>query len=220
MNIVPNTTCRRCHRQYPSFRSRCPYCGTKKTKTVRTAVPETDSAVPGTPAARSAVEAVNMQMIIGAVLLLAVIVLTIVIVSANVGRDVKEAEQIQTQLEVESQTTPVPPPTATPSPSPTPARQITQVSISGEQYQRGHEYNGDTFWAHVGDADYNFTVSWYPQDVMCTPEWTSDNEEVATVEGSGAEGHIKIVGPGDATITVKVSDDPQGTGTVSVHVTG
>ncbi len=220
MNIVPNTTCRRCHRQYPSFRSRCPYCGAKKTKTVRTAVPETDSAVPSTPAAKSAAEAVNMQMIIGAVLLLAVIVLTIVIVSANVSRDVKEAEQIQTQLEIESQTTPVPPPTATPSPSPTPARQITKVSISGQEYQPGHEYNGDTFYARVGNADYHFTVSWYPQDVMCTPEWSSNNEEVATVEGSGADGYIKIVGPGDATITVKVSDDPQGSGTVSVHVTG
>ncbi len=217
MNIVPNTTCRRCHRQYPSFRSRCPYCGTKKTKTVRSAVPETDSTVPSTPAAKNAAEAVNMQMLIGGVILLAVIILTITIVSVNVGKDVSAAEEIQSQIDAEAQITPPAPPTPSPSPQPSPAPQITSVSIRGS-YQPELDYNGNGFWAKVGDSDYTFTVSWYPGEVASTPEWTSDNEEVATVEGDGPVGTIKIVGPGDVTISVKVSDDPRGTGTIPIHV--
>ena len=88
MSLIPNTTCRRCHRQFPAYRNRCPYCGTKKVREVRSATPETDSAVPGTQAARSAVEAVNLQTLIGCVLLLAVIVATIFLVSSGVRKDV------------------------------------------------------------------------------------------------------------------------------------
>ena len=213
MNIVPNTTCRRCHRQYPSFRSRCPYCGTKKTKTVRSVVPETDSTVPSSPAAKSAAEAVNLQMLIGGILLLAVIILTITIVSINVGRDVSEAENIQAQVDADAQITPPSPPTPSPSPQPSPAPQITSVTI-GWDGRPGYDYNGNGFWGGPGE-EYQMSVAWYPGEIACVPEWSSDNEEVATVDDTGK---ITLVAPGDVTITVKLSDDPRGTGTCPIHV--
>ena len=215
MNIVPNTTCRRCHRQYPAFRSRCPYCGTKKTKTVRTAVPETDSAVPSTPAAKSAAEAVNMQMLLGAVLLLAVIILTIVVVSVNINKDVGAQQEIQNQIEAEAEITPPAPPTPTPSPQPSPAPQVTNVSIAWDG-RPGYEYNGSGFWGSVGQT-YQMKVTWFPQEVLSIPEWTSSDEEVATVDDTGL---ITLVGEGDATVTVKVTDDPRGSGTCPIHVSG
>ena len=33
MGLIPTVTCRRCRREYSALRSRCPYCGTRKTKT-------------------------------------------------------------------------------------------------------------------------------------------------------------------------------------------
>lgn len=214
MNIIPNTTCRRCHRQYPSFRSRCPYCGTKKVKAVRSPVPETDSTVPGTAAAKSAAESTSSQMMIGLVLLLAVLIVTIFMVSRGVGSDVKATEVIEKEQEtLENQVTPVPPPTATPSPSPSPQPQVTSVSITSDVYP-GFEYNGQGFWGPVGQS-VSFNVSWFPREVQSIPEWSSSDESVATVDENGT---ITLVGSGEATVTVKITDDPNGMGTMPIHV--
>lgn len=212
MSFIPNTTCRRCHRQYPAFRGRCPYCGTKKAKEVRSAVPETDSAVPGTRAARSAAEAVNWQMLIGGVLLLAVMISTIVMVSVNVGRDVKDQKNVlqQNQQQQDAQTSPSAYPVITPTPEPTatPAPAIQTVQITWPGNQNIPDYSGLSFPARKGDVYQNFKVTWFPTDVVTIPVWSSSDENVVTVDpAEGVSTTLRFVGnSGDkATISVDVN---------------
>ncbi len=208
MSFIPNTTCRRCHRQYPAFRGRCPYCGTKKAKEVRSAVPETDSAVPGTQAARSAAEAVNWQMLIGGVLLLAVIIATIVMVSYNVGRDVGDqqtVQQNQQQTQQDSPPTAYPVMTPVPSPTPTPAPSIQTMQITWIGNQSVTDYSGLSFGARKGDVYQNFKVSWFPIDVVAIPVWSSSDENVVTVDPvEGVETTLRFVGNSGDTATISV----------------
>ena len=209
MSIVPNTTCRRCHRQYPSFKTRCPYCGTKKEKQVRSAVPETDSAVPGTQASRNAAETMNLQMLLGTVLLVAVILIALVMVSFNVGRDAADRAEIEQQVQAEIQTTALPLPTPTPTPSPSPQPQLTDLECK---------------WGDTGEIDYietgyfglsagssiDLKLFWYPQTVMAIPEWSIDDETVATIEPneSGNMCHLELVGESgtETTLHIKVNE--------------
>lgn len=212
MSFIPNTTCRRCHRQYPAFRGRCPYCGTKKTKEVRSAVPETDSAVPGTRAARSAAEAVNWQMLIGGVLLLAVIISTLVMVSVNIGRDVNDQQSVQnSQNQQGQQGTQDQPPSAfpaltpTPEPTNTPAPSIQTVQITWYANQTVSDYSGMSFGARKGDVYQNFKVSWFPIDVVAIPVWSSSDENVVTVDpAEGVETTLRFIGNSGDTATISV----------------
>lgn len=209
MSIVPNTTCRRCHRQYPSYKTRCPYCGTKKEKQVRSAVPETDSAVPGTQASKNAAETMNLQMLMGTVLLVAVILIALVMVSFNVGRDAADRQEIENQIQDEIQTTTVPLPTATPTPSPSPQPQLTDLECK---------------WGTTGEIDYIETgyfglsagssidlhLTWYPGNIVAIPEWSIDDESIATIEPdeSGQNCHLELVGPEntETTLHIKVNE--------------
>lgn len=209
MSIVPNTTCRRCHRQYPSFKTRCPYCGTKKEKQVRSAVPETDSAVPGTQASKNAAETMNLQMLMGTVLLVAVILIALVMVSFNVGRDAADRAEIQQQVQAEIQTTTLPLPTATPTPSPSPMPQLSDLECK---------------WGDTGEIDYietgyfglpagssiDLKLFWYPGNIMATPEWSVDDETIfkITPDESGITCHGELVGPEDTetVLHIKVNE--------------
>ena len=209
MSLIPNTTCSRCHRQYPSFRGRCPYCGTKKAREPRGAVPETDSAVPGTRASKSAAESLSMQMLIGGGLLLAIMVLAIAVVSINVSADARSHDQIDQQVQDFSQNTPIPIPTSTPEPTATPAPPLQQVQVR---------------WGPTGAYDYAalggfhmpagstipLCVLWSPATVRAVPEWSVDDESVVqiTPQDSGIYCDAKMVGEeGQSTILhVKVND--------------
>ena len=179
MSIVPNTTCRRCHRQYPSFRSKCPYCGTKKAKEVRSAVPETDSVTPGTKASKSAVESMNLQMLI---------------VSVNIAKDVDTQTVLEDNQIADLQITPVPAPTATPEPTPTPPPAITQVQVVlGENGTQDYVDNGYT---EGQGTELTFYVKWFPSDVAAIPEWYAEDEGIVelTPSESGQSCTIKSVG--------------------------
>ena len=220
MSLIPNTTCRRCHRQYPSFRSRCPYCGTRKAREVRSAVPETDSAVPGTQASRSAAESLNMQMLIGLVLLLAVIVLAIVLVSSKVGADAAERQNTNDLTNQITANTPVPPPSAVPTPTASPTPQLQRIECR---------------WGTTGAYDYvalgefsmpegstiPLSVIWFPGTVPAIPEWSIEDEDIVriTPDESGLNCSAKMVGEsGQSTvlhlkvneiekdITIRISD--------------
>ena len=213
MSLIPNTTCRRCHRQFPAYRNRCPYCGTKKVREVRSATPETDSAVPGTQAARSAVEAVNLQTLIGCVLLLAVIVATIFLVSSGVRKDVAANGPSASQTEGEDtqgMVTAPPIPTEAPTPSPSPPPSITNVEILWQYGYADYAYAGTGFSGDPGASFPMFQVSWFPTNVMAIPKWSSSDEDVVTV--TPAEGNqvtIALVGESgqSATVTVDVNGE-------------
>ena len=215
MSLIPNTTCRRCHRQYPSFRGRCPYCGTKKAREVRSAVPETDSAVPGTEASKSAAEAINWQMLIGGVLLVAMFIVTILLVSMNVSKHVeKTTAENPTQQQPSTGTFTTAPPTFTPEPtaSPTPPPAITSVSI-GWAGRPNHDYNGDGFYGRTGE-EYDMDVTYYPLDIEADIVWKSSNENAVTVDQDGV---VKLVGSGESTITVDINGKQEASFNVVVN---
>ena len=220
MSLLPNTTCRRCHRPYPSIRSRCPYCGTRKAREVRSAVPETDSAVSGTQASRNAAENVNWQMLIGGVLLVAAFLVTTVIVSVNVSDHVTEiAANAEPTMDINA--TPLPTPTAIPTPSPTPAPTITSISVRWDGNPSVESYIPEGYWEGPGYA-YEFQVYWYPQDVKVIPEWTSSDESIIKLTPSedGQRCLIETVGESgqEAVVTVKVGNFA-GENTFTVHIT-
>ncbi|MGM9613962.1 MAG: Ig-like domain-containing protein [Oscillospiraceae bacterium] len=188
MKFLPNTVCGRCHREYPSVRGRCPYCGTKKPKEVRRTMPESDSAVRGTEAARKAAEDMNWQMLIGGILLVCVIAAVITIVSVNVNKrvgDVKPSTAEENIVDVTVETTPVPPPTPTPTPSPTPTPAITSISItcSGRDMSDGFtEGKGSTV---------QLEATAYPLMESTVITWSSSDDSIATVDDTGL---VTVVG--------------------------
>lgn len=224
MSLIPNTTCRRCHRQYPSFRSHCPYCGTKKVREVRSAVPETDSAVPGTQAAKSAAEAVNWQMLIGGVLLIAVFLVTVILVSVNVSNHVMEEPpppitdgngdgNEQTGGAVFTTAEPIVN-TPEPSPSPTPAPAITDVRVTWDGNPTVSNYINDGFWSGVG-YHYDMKLSFYPIDPNAVIEWKSEDESCVTVDN----GSIDVIGGSGKVVNVTVSINGGKEYVIPIHIT-
>ena len=202
MSLIPNTTCRRCHRQYPSFRSRCPYCGTKKAREVRSAVPDTDSAVPGTQASRNAAEALNLQMLIGGGLLLAVIVLAIVLVSTRVGADAASYQGGEVAGEPMTANTPIPPPSSSPEPTATPAPQLQKIECRWGP-TGVYDYVASHYFNMPAGSTIPLCVLWFPGTVTAIPEWSVDDEDVVqlTPNESGIYCDAKMVGePGDSTV--------------------
>ena len=198
MSLIPNTTCRRCHRQYAAFRSRCPYCGTKKVREVRSAVPETDSAVPGTQASRSAAEAVNWQMLIGGVLLLAVVAATIVLVSVNVN-DAADLQKTQDELQ-DMTVTPLPLPTGTPEPTASPMPAITSVEVRWGA-DGIYDYAQLGYFTFPKDQSIDLVALWYPNIVTAVPEWSIDDESIVTIAPDGINCRATMVGEvGDSTV--------------------
>jgi hypothetical protein len=181
MSLIPNTTCSRCHRQYPAIKGRCPYCGTRKPRQVQRTLPEADSAVKGTEAARRAAENVNWQMLIGGILLLAILIAVISLVSVNVKKHVEDtstAEEEEVIPEIEVAATAPPTATPVPTPSPTPAPTVTAVTI----YFMGQEETG--FMEGAG-TQVQLTAQWYPTTVEADVVWASSDESVATVDDTG-----------------------------------
>ncbi len=221
MSLIPNTTCRRCHRQYPSFRSNCPYCGTKKVKEVRSPVPESDSVVPGTKAAKSAAETVNWQMLICGVLLIAVFLVTVIMVSVNVSNHMEEPGLISADGGqgggVVPQFTTAEPLVQTPEPTPTPtaAPVFTDVRVTWVSNPTVSNYIPEGFWGPVG-SNYAMTLSFYPVDPNATIEWKSDNEEAIIVDNTG---YIQIVGDSSDPVYVHIFINGKEEGSFPIHIT-
>jgi hypothetical protein len=180
MSLIPNTTCPRCHRQYPAIKGRCPYCGTRKPRQVQRTLPEADSAVKGTEAARRAAENMNWQMLIGGVLLLVILIAVISLVSVNVKKHVEDTSTAEEEVIPEIEVAATAPPTATPvpTPSPTPAPTVTAVTI----YFQGVEETG---FMEGSGSQVQLTAQWYPTTVEADVVWASSDESVATVDDTG-----------------------------------
>ncbi len=186
--------CSRCDRRYSGFRTRCPYCGARRSKKGKRA--EDDNS--------------KLKLIIGllliVILVVAVIVLIVMAIKGGDGDSKDPASTTTAPVEtvtpaddVESvDSTPIPTvePTVEPTPTEPPAIGPESVNI--------------TLWGQtktditvkVGDS-YDLEYSTIPANAEGEAVWSSDNEDVVVVLQSG---NITIIGAGTTTVRLKVGD--------------
>ena len=85
MSVIPKITCRRCGREYSGLRSRCPYCGTGRSRSAERIPLRTSSENAGTPAAEHAAVNTKWQMLFGGILLIAVVAAVIVLITVSLN---------------------------------------------------------------------------------------------------------------------------------------
>ena len=181
MSVIPKITCRRCGREYSGLRSRCPYCGTGRSKSAERIPLRTSSENAGTPAAEHAAVNTKWQMLFGGILLLAVVaaVIVLITVSLNASQNTPSAAEPTPPATVSSAApvaTPTPTPEPTPTPTPTPS--VTSITITFLGSKRTE------FAAKVGD-EVPLSTTIYPAGGNQTVTWSSKDESIATVSDKG-----------------------------------
>ena len=184
MSVIPKITCRRCGREYSGLRSRCPYCGTGRSKSAERIPLRTSSENAGTPAAEHAAVNTKWQMLFGGILLLAVVAAVIVLITVSLNAS-------QNTPSVAEPTPPAPTPEPTPTPTPTPS--VTSITITFLGSKRTE------FAAKVGD-EVPLSTTIYPAGGNQTVTWSSKDESIATVSDKGV---VTGVGKGTTTITAE-----------------
>lgn len=171
-------------------------------------MPETDSAVPGTQASKNAAETMNLQMLMGTVLLVAVIVIALVMVTFNVGRDATDRADVEQQLQAEIQTTALPLPTPTPTPSPSPQPQLSDLECTSDISDNEIDYIDLGYFGMPSGSSIDLKLTWYPQTVVANPEWSVDDETIVQIEPNGPTCHCELVGDEDTetVLHIKVNE--------------
>lgn len=187
MSVIPKITCRRCGREYSGLRSRCPYCGTGRSKSAERIPLRTSSENAGTPAAEHAAVNTKWQMLFGGILLLAVVAAVIVLITVSAAEPTPPA----TVSSAAPVATPTPTPEPTPTPTPTPS--VTSITITFLGSKRTE------FAAKVGD-EVPLSTTIYPAGGNQTVTWSSKDESIATVSDKGV---VTGVGKGTTTITAE-----------------
>lgn len=198
MSVIPKITCRRCGREYSGLRSRCPYCGTGRSKSAERIPLRTSSENAGTPAAEHAAVNTKWQMLFGGILLIAVVaaVIVLITVSLSAGKNTSASAEPTPPATISS-AAPVATPTPTPTPEPTPTRtptpSVTSITITFLGSKRTE------FAAKVGD-EVPLGTTIYPTGGDQTVTWSSKDASVATVSDKGV---VTGVGKGTTTITAE-----------------
>ena len=118
MSVIPKITCRRCGREYSGLRSRCPYCGTGRSRSAERIPLRTSSENAGTPAAEHAAVNTKWQMLFGGILLIAVVAAVIVLITVSLNASKNgSASAAPTPPATVSSAAPVTTPTPTPEPT-------------------------------------------------------------------------------------------------------
>lgn len=188
MSVIPKITCRRCGREYSGLRSRCPYCGTSRSRSAERIPLRTSSENAGTPAAEHAAVNMKWQMLFGGILLIAVVaaVIVLITVSLNAGKNASASAEPTPPATVSSAA-----PVTTPTPTPTPS--VTSITITFLGSKRTE------FAAKVGD-EVPLSTTIYPTGGDQTVTWSSKDESIATVSDKGV---VTGVGKGTTTITAE-----------------
>ena len=189
MGFIPEITCRHCGKKFSAIHNRCPHCGTRRVKQSSRAPTTTASARQGTSANSRASVNAKWQFIFGCVLVVAVIAAVIVLISASLSTGSKEPIPTPTPTVTVTPTpTPTPPPTPTPSPTPN----VTSITIT-------YMGNAVTEFTQPMGTTIDLDAVVYPIDVEAEVEWSSDNEEVFTIDENGV---LTPVAPGWGTVIV------------------
>ena len=188
MSVIPKITCRRCGREYSGLRSRCPYCGTGRSRSAERIPLRTSSENAGTPAAEHAAVNTKWQMLFGGILLIAVVaaVIVLITVSLNASKNTSASAAPTPPATVSSAA-----PVTTPTPTPTPS--VTSLTITFLGSKRTE------FAAKVGD-EVPLSTTIYPAGGDQTVTWSSKDESIATVSDKGV---VTGVGKGTTTITAE-----------------
>ena len=190
MSVIPKITCRRCGREYSGLRSRCPHCGTSRSRSAERIPLRTSSENAGTPAAEHAAVNTKWQMLFGGILLIAVVaaVIVLITVSLNAGKNASASAAPTPPATVSSAA-----PVTTPTPTPTPTPSVTSITITFLGSKRTE------FAAKVGD-EVPLSTTIYPTGGDQTVTWSSKDESIATVSDKGV---VTGVGKGTTTITAE-----------------
>lgn len=202
MGLIPTVTCRRCHREYPALRGKCPYCGTKKG---RPAARPASEATPGEgsrpaqqprrrpePPARGTNPNANIQMIIGLVILGAILAGVIALISLNTGEEKAPAATPTPSSSIIPST---PTPDATETPSPEPSFEVTSITFTSNGAALPF---GDQFTMSGAGSTIQLGATVYPMNPSAEIVWASDNESIVTVSSTGL---VTATGTGWANIT-------------------
>ena len=180
MGIVPQTKCRRCGAVYPSMRSRCPNCGTRKVAQSSRATGTTPGTVRNTQASARAESNVKWQMAFGLILVIAVMLAVIVMVSTSLETaDIGVVRVTPTPMLIEEA---MPYVEAAPTPEPTPEPTVETIKIL---YMNTKDLTAEANWPtmHVGDAPINLNAMVYPLDILNPViEWSCDDTEGEALE--------------------------------------
>lgn len=187
MSMFGEIKCGRCDRHYSGARSKCPYCGARKSRSGRR-LDTTDGNT-------------KWKMVVGILLLFLIIVAVVVVIliSAKQG-DAPPASDLPSgqvsssptgggiqSVETDPLTSPSvePTPSVTPTPSPSPV--VTDLIL-----------NRDDFTMSSLGSSWSLEPQLVPADADVEITWKSEDESVATVD---AEGTVTAVGAGTTTVT-------------------
>ena len=178
MALFKEVKCGRCDRRYSALRSRCPHCGARKNRDGKASQVEGGT---------------RWQVIVGAVVLLAIIAAAIILITTSLknrepepGSSVKPAspspsgsvhvidgtDPTPSALPGDADSTPSPTPPPTPSPTPEPL--VNSITLS----------RSDFTLSHVGEQ-YTIKATISPAGTNATIVWISENPDVATVDENG-----------------------------------
>ena len=193
MALFKEVKCGRCDRRYSALRSRCPHCGARKNRDGKASTVESNT---------------RWQVIVGAVVLLAIIAAAVILISISLKNKEPEASGGQTKPTPASSTPgsgvvsvdgtdptpdvlpgsePTPTPTAPPTPTPTPEPVVNSITLSREDFTL----------SQVGEQ-YTITATISPAGTKATIVWISENPDVATVDENGT---VTAVNKGTTTVS-------------------
>ena len=201
MALIPEVKCRRCDKRYSGLRTRCPYCGMRRSGKGKR-VPANDKT--------------TLKMIIGLLLLLilAVAVVFLIVLSnkQNAGNNEnKDTVYTSTDGGVSSETSNTTAAaadttdTTTDTSETTAASAIASVKVNcyGSELSTSSDGNYNyEFSAAVGDT-IPLTIEVTPADAAYTAVWASDDENTAVVLQTG---DVTVVGSGKTGLTLTVGD--------------
>lgn len=180
MALFKEVKCGRCDRRYSALRSRCPHCGARKNRDGKASTVESNT---------------RWQIIVGAVVLLAIIAAAVILIttslknrepeptgtvkptpaSSSPGSGVSVVDGTDpTPTKLPGETSPTPTPTAPPTPTPTPEPVVNSITLS----------RSDFTLSRIGEQ-YTIQATISPAGTKAAIIWISEDPDVATVDENG-----------------------------------
>ncbi len=196
MSVISEVKCGRCDRKYSGFRSRCPYCGARRSKRGKHA-DEADNA--------------KAKLVIGIVLLVVLIGAVMVLIITSLPNPDETDEQAgvsdpspgMTDSEAGNTTLVTEDTSPSPSPSPSPSAVIEVAAVfifwTNDGYDRTDvtmDYIGQTFVFDFRTVPETDDADREDMEVV----WESSDEEIFMV----VDGSVTAISPGSATLSCTV----------------